>query len=371
MPNYSDLRPVKDYTEKEFKQVFPFLDSVRKKRIISNLLDLRAGLENDIPDRKTNKSILIASWNISNFGHYTKRLTESYFYFAEIISRFDLVVVQEIQTTLHDLKIIAQLLGNDWEYMINDMTEGDDGNSERSAYLYNKNTVNFARVAGELVLWDTLTEHSSVKQLVRNPYLVGFQSGWKRFMLVNLHLHPGDEADEIALRKEEVTLLIEAIQKKKRRNRFWSENIILCGDFNFYKERDQEAIQAITGSGFKQIQSLKNKNTNEADTQQYDRFFLSEEHDYFRVGMDEHGNERGDVFNPFQYVFTSEKMDEYEDAMAHHYQGSKDITEEGFFDWYYHVYWRRDQLSDHLPIWFELIIDSSDEFLQDKLAELD
>lgn len=44
-----------------------------------------------------------------------------------------------IKYTLHDLLIILRLLGEDWGYMINDMTEGRDGNFERSAYIFKKN----------------------------------------------------------------------------------------------------------------------------------------------------------------------------------------------------------------------------------------
>ena len=29
---------------------------------------------------------------------------------------------------------------------------------------------------------------------------------------------------------------------------------------------------------------------------------------------------------------------------------------------------RKNQMSDHFPVWFEMIIDSSDEFLQEKLT---
>lgn len=111
--------------------------------------------------------------------------------------------------------------------------------------------------------------------------------------------------------------------------------------------------------------------TNEADTQQYDRFFVSKEDDYFKIEEDELHNDVGGVFDPFLSVFKTDMMNEYIDAMTKHYQGSKDVTENGFFDWYFHKYWRRDQLSDHLPIWFELIIDSSGEFLQAKLKELE
>jgi hypothetical protein len=53
--------------------------------------------------------------------------------------------------------------------------------------------------------------------------------------------------------------------------------------------------------------------------------------------------------------------------MIEHYTGDKDPNEPGFLPKYFKHPWRKNQLSDHFPIWFELLIDSSDEFLQEKL----
>jgi hypothetical protein len=52
-----------------------------------------------------------ASWNLKEFGHLKNRLPETYFYIAEILNRFDLVAVQEVNSTLTDLDIIMRLLG--------------------------------------------------------------------------------------------------------------------------------------------------------------------------------------------------------------------------------------------------------------------
>ena len=48
--------------------------------------------------------------------------------------------------------------------------------------------------------------------------------------------------------------------------------------------------------------------------------------------------------------------------------GSKDLDVASDRDWYFKTHWRKNQISDHLPIWFELKADSSDEFLTNKLA---
>ncbi len=57
---------------------------------------------------------MVASWNIKELGHTTQRLPEAYFYMAEIIARFDFVVIQEIKSSVKDLEILLRLLGDDW-----------------------------------------------------------------------------------------------------------------------------------------------------------------------------------------------------------------------------------------------------------------
>lgn len=370
MPWYNDLRPSIDLTKKDYAFVFPNMKTEEKKRCIKNLLVLREGLVKDIHQKKFDKNLIVATWNIKEFGHTTQRLPETYFYIAEIINCFDLVAVQEVKSGLEDLHIIMQLLGKNWEYIINDITEGKDGNSERSAYLFNNKRVEFAGLAGEIVLWDELTKNSPVKQLKRSPYITGFRSGWKTFSMVNLHLHPGDSNDDIKYRKTEVELLLEAIREKVSHKRFWNDNLILVGDYNLYAgaDKDDPTIQTFYDNGFKEIESLKGLDTNASKTEAYDRIFLTD-NNYFGVGVDSVNREVAGVFNPFDYVFKDGSEMTYKKYMKEQYGGSRDLDIDFNLSRYYKHPWRKNQLSDHFPIWFELIIDSSDDFLRDKLND--
>ena len=132
MPSYNDLRPAADLSKKDYALVFPKMKVAEKKRTIRNLLRLRAGLAKRVATKKSDQNLLIASWNIKEFGHTTQRLPEAFFYIAEIIACFDLVVIQELKRGLKDLYTLMQLLDEDWSYLINDITEGDSGNSERA-----------------------------------------------------------------------------------------------------------------------------------------------------------------------------------------------------------------------------------------------
>jgi len=376
MPVYNDLRPKKDFKEKDYALVFPDWhepdeNRAEKKRTIENLLALRQGLQREIAVKKADNNLLVASWNIKEFGHTTQRLNESYHYIAEIIAAFDLVAVQEIKTGLKDLNIIMRLLGPDWTYLINDITEGTDGNNERSGFVFNKKRVNFAGLAGEIVLWDDLTRNSTVKQLKRTPYITGFNAGWKTFAMINLHLQPGESDANIKKRREEVTLLLKAIKQKISDGHFWNENLILCGDFNFYAgaAKDDPTIKAIHEAGFKEVESLIGKDTNASETEAYDRLFLSA-NEYFTLGKNSAGKENGGVFNPFDYVFKFGREEIYKDYMIDDYTGEKDMTDAGNRKSYFKHPWRKNQITDHFPIWFELVIDSSDTFLTEKKGEM-
>ena len=71
---------------------------VERLRTANNLLRLRGRLDRDIPKKTATDTLLLATWNIREFGD--SRRKESLFYIAEIIARFDLVAVQEVSADL-------------------------------------------------------------------------------------------------------------------------------------------------------------------------------------------------------------------------------------------------------------------------------
>ncbi|WP_428409606.1 endonuclease/exonuclease/phosphatase family protein [Hyphococcus sp.] len=365
MPYYNDLRPDSDLKKKGFALVFPEMRDAEKIRAIDNILALKNGLDNLIPPRRTDQTILIASWNIKEFGHTTQRLPEAYFYIAEIISRFDLVVIQEVKSTLRDLHILMRLLGSEWEYVVNDITSGDDGNSERSAYVFNSARVRLSGTVGELVLWPAITEGAAIKQLKRTPYLTGFKAGWKEFGLLCLHLQPGSKKADVDYRREEVSLLLAALREKMKEH--WTSSLVIAGDFNFYRgdDKDDGAVGLFTEAGYYEVDSLIGLDTNASKSEAYDRMFIRQ-NEYFRVVKRPDGRMNGGVFDPFQFVYRDEQTQAYADEMVEDYTGEKDMTDPANQAPYYKHPWRKNQLSDHFPIWFELEIDSSVDFLENK-----
>ncbi|MBN1597642.1 MAG: endonuclease/exonuclease/phosphatase family protein [Bacteroidales bacterium] len=371
MPTYNDLRPDSDFNQKDYALLFSELDTVTKKRIIQNLLDLRTALSTNISKKIADKNLIIASWNLKEFGHTTQRLPETYFYIAEIINSFDLVGVQEIKSGMRDLEIISSLLGNDWSFIVNDITEGNDGNSERSAYLYNNKRVKLSGLAGELVPWKKIIDSSPIDQFKRTPYITGFTARWKSFVLINLHLHPKDKPEDVERRRNEVTLLLNMLKFKKQNKRLWNENLVIMGDCNFYRgtEKDDNTIALFNNAGYFEVEGLKGKDTNVSKTQVYDRLFFTN-NNYFKLARNNNNETVGGVFNPFNYIYRLGQESIYRKEMKDDYTGNKNMNDPDNLKSYFKHPWRKNQISDHFPIWAELLIDSSDDFLQKKLGEL-
>lgn len=360
MPYYNDLRPESDFKERDFALVFPDMSTRQKKRAIQGILDLKTALKSQISARRTEGNLLVASWNIKEFGHTKQRLPEAFFYIAEILSVFDLIAIQEIKSSTHDLQKIMRLLGSDWEYLVNDITSGGEGNSEQSAYVYNTKRVKLSGLVGELVLWPELTKDTEVKQLARTPYLTGFRAGWKSFSLLSVHLEPSDSDAQIKRRTEEVELLLAAIKSKTKES--WSNRLVVVGDFNFYDGDDDHNVKAFEDAKFYEVDGLKGKDTNVSSSQIYDRIFIAEDR-FFHVATDVDGKTIGGVFNPFEHVYKDGASAEYEQEIREDYKGPMDLEA------YFQRYWKRNQISDHLPIWFELVTDDSEAFLQSRLKK--
>lgn len=369
MPNYNDLRPSNDDGKASFKTIFRNYPPAERKKSIEALLKLRKQLKTVRATKRTNENILLASWNIREFGHLKKRRPLAYHCIAEIIGSFDLVAIQEIKGGIRDLELLMQLLGPNWKYIVNDSTGAGKANREQSAYVYDTRRVVFSGLAGEITIPPGTSDDPNLQQLYRNPYITGFKAGWKKFALVNLHLAPGKEKPNKAARKQEVTMLMKVLRDKFDSGSMWSGNLVLLGDFNLYKN-DKDIVELFEKEGFLESDLLKGKNTNapyrEKSQEPFDRMFFHQQ-DYFEVPME--NQSAGGVFNLFKTVYATKDFDSYLEEMKKDASASVDLEDPENRKKYFVVNWRTRQLSDHKPIWVELLIDSSDKFLASKLEE--
>ncbi|MEM7573057.1 MAG: hypothetical protein AAF433_09155, partial [Bacteroidota bacterium] len=227
--------------------------------------------------------------------------------------------------------------------------------------------VEFSGLAGEIVIWkDLLEQDEAVAQLKRTPYITGFKTAWKDFALVNLHLQPGDKPAEKARRKQEVDLLMKVIDTKVRTKRLWSNNLVLLGDFNLYQE-DTDIEVLMNEYGFYESDLLEGENTNTAinSAEPFDRIFIRHGN-YFPLPSEITG-QQGGAIDLFETIYKLEDYALYKDIMDATKGDPSTLTSEAKYRTYFRDYWRKGQLSDHRPIWLEIDIDGSDQFLENKL----
>ena len=181
--------------------------------------------------------MVLATWNLREFDSpsFGNRMDESFYYIAEIISRFDLVAVQEIRKDLYALKKLCGILGVNWKYIVSDVTEGSKGNKERMGFLYDSRKLKFSGLAGELVLpplqytENGKTKYRPISQLARTPFMCGFEAGWTKFILATVHVLYGTDNAEDPLRIEEIKQIAELLKKRTQDSAAWSKNLILLG----------------------------------------------------------------------------------------------------------------------------------------------
>lgn len=339
-----------------------------RKRALERLISLRKALEAQIPQRTLKEMLLLATWNIRDFDtpDYGYRMQEAIYYIAEIIAAFDLVAIQEVNKDLTGLNRVMAVLGDHWQALFTDTTEGSQGNEERMAFVYDSRKVAFKGLAGELVLPPIKGSDGSLKpssQFWRTPFLCGFQVGWARFMLATVHIAWGEDKAEPAVRVNEIRQVAQFLKARTEDKTAWARNLILLGDFNIF-EPENATFRELTEAGFVIPKELQRQPSSALGARHYDQIAFR-----VRPGHLETAGRAG-VFDYYKTVYRDSAEDE--EAYRPYFQAPKggkapkEIKQKN----YYKTYWRTHQMSDHLPMWVELKIDYSDEYLRRKLDEV-
>lgn len=310
------------------------------QNVQTDLDSLSAALDAQIPGQ-ANDNLLIASWNIRSFSSLTREWTagasdspkrdhRGLRAIIEILSRFDVIAIQELQGNLRALRDTMQFLGDDWSFLMTDVTLGDEGNNERLAFIFNRTRVQPSGLAAELVVppdrLDRIDEGALREQFARTPYAVSFRRGNTTFILATLHIIFGEvSADRIP----ELNEIADFFRDWARRSNRWHHNLICLGDFNIDRQGDA-LFDAFTDTGLTVPNVLMNLP---------------------RTIFDDPGDSDDDSFY---------------DQIAWFTTGSgalSDLTLRtgGNFDFQPHVYTDTNltrtsvsfRLSDHLPLWVE------------------
>jgi hypothetical protein len=227
------------------------------------LARLEAALDAEVPAKVLDRNLLVASWNVRAFGDMSdswergakdspKRNLADALAIAEILSRFDVVAVQEARANLRALRHVLKALGPDWGLILTDVNPPPAGNGERLAFLFDTRRVRPSGLAAELVVPDEwlksgrIAEGALREQFVRTPYAVSFAGGGQTFILVTLHVIFGSEAAE---RTGELAAIAEWLGDWARRTaEDYNQNLICLGDFNIDR-KDDPNFKALTSTG--------------------------------------------------------------------------------------------------------------------------
>lgn len=423
----------------EYFNIKFFRNKHYSKRCLQVLKSLRKGIDKEIPHRKLNKKLIFGTWNIREFDGNRKkfgpRKEDDFLYIAEIISRFDLLAIQEINDDLNPLRKVMKILGKNYEYIVTDVAAWKNGgNNERLGFIYDKRTVKFDSVAGELVLpQDMLIRNNNgniERQFARTPFMCSFQSGWFKFKVTTVHVYFGEDSEKsnkFKRRIDEIDRVAKMISDNAKKeetrsnsNDGWHNpyNYFIVGDFNIVDDNNV-TYDALEKHGFKTVKNIKGSNKDR--TKFYDQisYYKTSDLDFdWKESKKSKGKAKNNVdrtFDFFKYVYTKKQFPLFEDDIKKYVKKNKtsftkaiskleskineiDVeladttisnsrrktlkkrkskTEEDIsynknliaFDsealekFYKNSPWKTFQISDHLPLWVEIDIDKSEEYL--------
>jgi endonuclease/exonuclease/phosphatase family metal-dependent hydrolase len=309
----------------------------------AELDQLKAGLDSELPRKELDHNLLIATWNIRAFGSVTKKWTAAgsnspkrdyrgLRAVIEIVSRFDVVAIQEVTGNLRALRYMMKYLGPDWGFLMTDVTLGDAGHNERMAFVYDRRRVQPSGLAAELVVqpeWlDEIAADALTRQFARTPYAVSFKSGSQTFILASLHIAYGDASGRVP----ELKAIARWMEAWATRINRWHQNFLVLGDFNIDRRGD-DLWQAFTSTGL--------------------------------TVPDELHSVRRSIFD-----VTVDPLDKYYDQIAWFETGSgsrrlnMEYSSAGGFDFLPYMYTDLNlsktslsyRLSDHYPLWAEFLL---------------
>jgi len=228
--------------------------------VLVELETLNQVLDAELPFKKLDHNILIGTWNIRSFGGLTekwradnsdspKRDLQSLVVIAGIISRFDIVAIQEIKGDLKAFRHMLKLLGNHWSFILTDVCGGAEGNDERLAFLFDTRKVKLSGLACELVVpnekIERIQEGAFSRQFARTPYAVGFKVEDKTFVLVTLHVLYGKSPSD---RTGELEGIANWLKDWATNMNSFDQSLIVLGDFNIDRQGDPR-YQAFVSTG--------------------------------------------------------------------------------------------------------------------------
>jgi len=339
------------------------------RRTAAGLLRLRRALAKELPPKRVDGNLLLATWNVRELGNtkFGGRTRESLYYIAEIVSAFDLVAVEEVRSDVTSFKEVRALLGPWWKFLVSDVTQGVRGNNERIGFLYDSRKVEFGGLASGVVLppiGEKGRERGAatvkpVLQPARTPMLVSMRAGWLGFTICATHSIYGKGVADYPPRVQEIGELARFLKGRVEDRFAWSPHMFLVGDLNIYKTTDK-TFQKLTEAGFIVPKPIVEARSNAKQDKHYDQIaFLST----YLAKRTKDGSKQviGGAFDFYKHVYREEDARDYASRMGAKYTRLDAKKKKTYFR-----NWRTYQMSDHLPLWVGIDTDFSYGYLANK-----
>ena len=238
----------------------PNINDIPPVDVQADLDSLSTALDTVIPGKAEASNLLIATWNLRMFSSLTRKWTaksndnpkrdlRGLRAICEIISRFDVIAIQEVMGDLRALRDMLDFLGPEWSFLMTDVTLGSAGHNERMAFVFDNRRIKPSGLACELVVppeWlDEISADALKRQFARTPYAVSFRCVETTFILVALHINYGDSSSD---RVSELKGIARWMSDWANRSNNWHHNLIALGDFNIDRRGDN-LWQAFTSTG--------------------------------------------------------------------------------------------------------------------------
>lgn len=236
-----------------------------------------------IPKKETEK-VLIASWNLTNFG-LQKRTNEHLEIMAHILSKFDVIAVQEVADNLEQFDLLLKAMDGNYKAIFSDIA----GNYERLGFIYDATKLKKRGLVAELAMRTSQQKRITIEVgeereemefqgFNRNPYMATFTAGSFEFTLVNVHLYWSNKL----LRLLEAKALSNWARKrsKKPATHLPAKDIMLLGDFNIPQiKKGDPYFDEITSNGLvAPLHETEYIGSNLAGDKNYDQLFFFPKH---------------------------------------------------------------------------------------------
>jgi hypothetical protein len=157
--------------------------------VAQELDEVVSRLDTDTPTKVAGKNILIATWNLRILSAYTnawiagpqdtpKRDLRALAVIAEIVRRFDVMILQELGRRPDALHYLLSILGNDWAGITFDASGSSRGDQiELTGVVYDTRRLTPSGTFDRLSTYPGIRAHAAFERsLLHPPYIASFES---------------------------------------------------------------------------------------------------------------------------------------------------------------------------------------------------